>query len=216
MGTVRRTEYLQGQISKDFDPDSRVISGMASTSAEDREGDTIEPTAFADSLGGRLKLLFNHKQDVPIGKIVRAEIKETGLWIEAKLASGTEKANEVWSLIEQGILDSFSVGFIPTAWELISPKSGDYGPKRFTKADLLEVSVVTIPANPNAVMDGTSMAMEAVVTRQFAERASQLAQELGPMQERHLEKVVARAVEERLSAIEQAKALSGIDWSAPK
>lgn len=204
--------YLSGVIDKSMDADARVISGWASTPALDREGDTIEPSAFAGSLGSRLKVLFNHQQDLPIGKIVRAEIQEAGLWIEAKLASGTAKADEVWSLISQGILDSFSVGFVPTEWENIS-KTGSTGPRRYTKAELLEVSVVTIPANPHAVMDGTSMGAEAIVARHLAESATDWAQQLDATKDKYLHRVVTRMVDERLAERDRLEALGSIDWS---
>jgi len=206
------TQYMPGVI-KDFgeSDDQRIVAGWASTPSEDREGDTIEPEAFAGSLGSRLKLLFNHQQDQPVGKIVKAEVRDAGLWIEGRIAKGTAKADEVWTLIEQKILDSFSVGFLPKEWEPM--KKGDtLGPKRFTQAELLEVSIVTIPANPNAVMTGAALGVDAMVARHFAASVSDKAQEMHEMLDRDLDRIVAERVEKRIREMKQSEAFSQIDW----
>lgn len=59
--------------------------------------------------------------------------------------SGIAKADEVWSLIEQGALDSVSIGFQARAYDEL-PNGG----RLFKDWTLLELSVVSVPANSDA------------------------------------------------------------------
>lgn len=66
-------------------------------------------------------------------------------------ARGTsDRIDELISLVEQGILRAVSVGFRPLEAEPID-KERPYGPQRYTKQELLETSLVAVPANPAAL-----------------------------------------------------------------
>jgi hypothetical protein len=55
-------------------------------------------------------------------------------------------------LVEQKFLRATSVGFVPVKREKLNADASDYsGPFRFLKSQLLEVSLVSVPANANAV-----------------------------------------------------------------
>jgi hypothetical protein len=73
------------------------------------------------------------------------DVHSDGLWIEAEFAEGFDRADEVWRMIQAGLLDSFSIGFRSMKSE---PLSG--GGLRFTRWELLEISVVVVPANADA------------------------------------------------------------------
>ena len=121
----------------------RLFKGIASTPSTDRAGDIVEPK------GGRwtlpVPLLWQHKHDQPIGWVRTIEAKSDGLWISAELAEGIGKADEAWRMIEAGLVDSYSIGFRADDWD---PLPG--GGMRFTSWSLLEVSIVTVPCDPNA------------------------------------------------------------------
>ena len=66
--------------------------------------------------------------------------------------------NTIRSLIEQGILRATSVGFQPIKKEKLNDKASEHwGPFRFLKNKLLEASLVSVPANPNALAIAKSM-----------------------------------------------------------
>jgi HK97 family phage major capsid protein len=109
----------------DDNPEDWIIEGYASTDDIDADGDKILPTAFEKSLPKYMEnpvLMLMHplsKQlwmgsgirpgDVlPIGKITEATIKIRGLWVKAQISKTVPK---IWTLIKEGILKSFSVGF---------------------------------------------------------------------------------------------------------
>jgi uncharacterized protein len=131
------------------------FEGWASTADLDRQGDVVEPSAFARSLPAFLRngpIFWAHAeaydpQAKPIGKAVDGRIMDGGLWIAAKWAS-TAEAEEVRSLVLDGIVNSLSIGFNPVKMR----RDAATGVNVITDLDLLEVSVVTIPANPAAVI----------------------------------------------------------------
>ena len=61
-------------------------------------------------------------------------------------------------LIEDGVLKAVSVGFRPIDWEPIDEKE-PYGGWLIKSADLLEVSLVSVPAHPNALRVSKSLGL---------------------------------------------------------
>lgn len=101
------------------------------------------------------KLCFEHGET--IGRITKAESTDDGLHITARI-SDTARGRDAMTLIRDGVLDSFSVGFIP----IESQKDRD-GITHRRKVRLLETSIVSWPAYQNAKM--TKSAAPAVEQR---------------------------------------------------
>ena len=130
------------------DSDEVFIRGMASTADTDRVGDVIEPSAWtkAGGLSNYLNnpvILFNHDYNQPIGRAIELGTNDNGLQLKAKIA---KSAGHVRELIKEGVLGAFSVGFRVKDAEYMSETDG----YRIKDAELLEVSVVTVPANQAA------------------------------------------------------------------
>ena len=126
---------------------SITIKGLASTNALDRTGDIIDHNAWKegglDNYGENPIILFNHDYNRPIGRAKYCDVTQNGLELEAKIS---KSAGDIVDLIKDGVLGAFSVGF--------KVKDADYNKETdgfFIKsAELLEVSVVSIPANQTA------------------------------------------------------------------
>lgn len=103
------------------------------------------------------KLCFEHGET--IGRITNAESTDNGLHITARI-SDTARGRDAMTLIRDGALDSFSVGFIP----IESQKDRD-GITHRRKVRLLETSIVSWPAYQNAKMTKS----EATTTEQRKE-----------------------------------------------
>jgi len=133
------------------DNGKRVIEGYASTSSKDDYNEIVLPTAFAEYLPQYLEfplLLVNHEyRDKPIGKITLAEIRDDGLYVEAEI-SKTTQGSDVWTLIKDGVLKAFSIGFYRIAEEVDRVS----GITTITKLRLVEISIVNIPANRQALI----------------------------------------------------------------
>lgn len=132
------------------------ISGWASKSFEngmpviDRDGENLNSTNF--NLSNAKVLLYNHDWDEICGKIKLSHRPE-GIWIEAEVHKIMDE--KVFYAVEQGIIDSFSVGFTVTEAEYIRVNGEDY--ISFTKGEILEVSLVSIPANTSALIENTTV-----------------------------------------------------------
>lgn len=146
------------------------IEGYASTSDTDRYHDRVLPTAFADTMEQFMKnpvMLLQHDFNKLIGSFDEYSIESKGLKVAGDVKYDIDGVKEK---IRNGDLGAFSIGFIVEAYEvrdkngnLVATHEGvcpgfDYDDmwqdgnlRVITKLDLIEVSVVTTPANPNAL-----------------------------------------------------------------
>lgn len=115
---------------------------IASTENVDRDGEVILVKAWqTENFMKNPVLLFGHDYySLPIGVITSLESGEKGL-VAKGIFARTAFAQEVRQLYDDGILKAVSVGFIPLE------KSGN----TITKAELLELSFVPVPANADAL-----------------------------------------------------------------
>jgi HK97 family phage major capsid protein/HK97 family phage prohead protease len=128
---------------------------VMSDNSIDRMGDVV------DAKGWQLAhfknhpiALFNHDKDQVIGKWANVQIKGDQLLGDLELAeAGTSPfVDYIRALHAQKILRAVSVGFRPLETEpLTKDADKNFGPFRFKKSDLLECSLVSVPANPNAL-----------------------------------------------------------------
>lgn len=140
---ITRAKLQLARVEKFLSNGRRTIRGLANSGKMDRVGDIVDPRGGAWTLP--VPLLWQHRHDEPIGWVRSIEARADGLWISAELAEGIGKSDQAWQMIEAGLVDSYSIGFHGRDW---SPLAG--GGKRFTDWELVEVSVVTIPADPAA------------------------------------------------------------------
>lgn len=135
--------------SVDGKGDRRIIRGWATTPQTDRMGDVVEPRGAQYRLP--FPLLWNHDHSKPVGKVTGAEVTDDGIRIVAEVARGLEEADRVWALVSAGLVESMSIGFRSHKSERLGS-----GGLRFTSYEILELSLVTIPANANAVIQNVS------------------------------------------------------------
>jgi len=94
-----------------------------------------------------VKIFYGHNhEDLPIGKVIAGRETEAGYEITAKLTPGVQRAEETLALMRDGVLNKFSVGFIPVE------QSREGNTVTRTLVNLLEVSVVNWPAYSGAAI----------------------------------------------------------------
>lgn len=137
---------------------TETVSFVASTATPDRYGDVIDQRGWETSAYNKNPVvLLNHdSSELPIGK-GNVHIRDGQLVIDVQFDDQDPKAQEVKRKAQNGFLNAVSVGFRPleskARYEL--PKDNKYYGQKgtyFSKAELLEVSIVTIPANGEATM----------------------------------------------------------------
>lgn len=148
---------------------------VLSDATVDRYGDIVEPTGWQLAKFKRNPIaLFGHSASFPIGTWQNVRVEGGRLLGQLVLAAqGTSaRIDELRGLVEQGILRAVSVGFRPIESEPINPKE-PYGGQRYKKQELLETSLVAVPANPAALQVARSLNLSAeTLAVVFGENAS--------------------------------------------
>lgn len=127
------------------------FEGLAATFGNiDLVDDVVMPGAFIDTLSSLTpKVLWQHDSHSPIG--MPDEIKEMdgGLFLKAKLPKAdTFVSGRVMPQVKVGSISAMSIGFSVDEFEIKD------GVRILNKIKLFEVSLVTFPANPKAVVTG--------------------------------------------------------------
>lgn len=136
-----------------------VITGYASLfGIEDMGGDVVEAGAFTKSLSSRApRMLWDHDPGQPIGKWNKVAEDAKGLHVEGQLALSTIKGRDVFEMLKSGVVDSFSIGYR-------TEKSDSKNGVRYLKqVSLFEVSIVTIPMLPGALVSSVK-AMDDIIS----------------------------------------------------
>lgn len=136
---------------------------------EDRNGDVILKGAFKDSLRDLKKSdvwppmllqhgggFFNASVDdtLPIGIWTDLREDDVGLYAEGKIAIDTQRGKEVYGLMKmqpRPALNSMSIGFRAKEFTLGTKPGEPY--RTLKKIELIELSLVTMPANTLAQID---------------------------------------------------------------
>lgn len=153
-------DHLTKSFKLKADEEAGKISGFFSTYdvEPDSYGDIIAPGAFTETLAKRAEtghpfpICFNHDFDKVIGVADKIEDTEKGPHMEGHFLD-TPQAQEVREMVKSGAIYQFSFAYDvldrrdPTAEE---KEKGIFNV--LTKVELFEISVVTVPANQNAVV----------------------------------------------------------------
>jgi hypothetical protein len=101
----KRVNLTLTGVTKFVSAGQRRVRGYASTDSVDRQGDVVVPS------GGRwtlpVAMLWQHRHDAPIGWVRAVEVRGPGLWIEADFAEGVGQADEVWRMVEAGLVTGY-------------------------------------------------------------------------------------------------------------
>jgi HK97 family phage prohead protease len=135
-----------GEIA-DIDEKMGIVKGYGSYFGnKDSDGDVIAKGAYQKTIkenGERVRYLWQHKMDKPIGKIKEMYEDDKGLMFVAEIPK-TTLGNDALELMKAGIVTENSVGILP-----IQKQMKD-GFREITEVKLYEISAVTLAANDQA------------------------------------------------------------------
>jgi HK97 family phage prohead protease len=135
-------EYKGAGLSGD-----RSVTIVASTETRDRDGDILRVDGWVFSK--RMPVLWGHDYSkLPIGKINKTVVRDKKLVCDVEfLPVGIYgQADCIFEMVKSGFITAASVGFIPLEYNPLPDGRG----REFTKMELLELSLVTLPSNPDA------------------------------------------------------------------
>ncbi len=131
----------------DADEKAGIIKGYGSYFGnKDSDNDVITKGAYKKTIaenGDRVKYLYQHDMNQPIGKMTELYEDDKGLVFVAEIAK-TQLGNDVVQLMKSGVITENSVGIMP----IQKNNKGDY--REITEVKLYEISAVTLAANDQA------------------------------------------------------------------
>ena len=132
--------------AKSIDEANMIIDMVGTTSDVDRVGDIVIASGvdYSDYMHNPIVLPNHDYSSEAIGKTLSITPKNESLVFKIQFAS-TTMGREWFYLYSNGFMSSSSIGFIP-----IEYKPNDSGGYTYTKIQLLEISLVTVPCQQNA------------------------------------------------------------------
>lgn len=140
------------------DRDRRIVTGRLvplnkpTTIEKDGIVEEFAPGSFKKTGAERAApLIYQHdRSNFPVGVLVRGSIREEDGYVVGDFRLATsERGNEVLSLIEDEILQTFSIGFGVIRYKEV-PTKDRYRHYQFREVRLNEVSLTPFPAYPDA------------------------------------------------------------------
>lgn len=133
-------------------PDGRVFRFRITTGSVDRDNDTISPSGWdlSNYIRNPVVLLGHRYGDLPVGVCRSIQADATGLTAEIEVfpSDAHPMGDHVVANIRRGGLRATSVGFRPLEYTINEDRRG----YDFTKQELLEISLVSVPANQDALL----------------------------------------------------------------
>ena len=172
--------YKHGQLKvRDFSLSIKAASVADDGSFEgygsvfgntDSYGEVVAPGAFLESLaelkakGRVVPILWQHNSTQPIGVYTEIVEDEHGLKVKGQLLigdgtaanPGVQQAKEAYALLKAGAVSGLSIGY----WVRSANYDEKTGIRTLVKLDLVEVSLVTFPANDDARVEAVKFKLE--------------------------------------------------------
>lgn len=136
---------------KSINDELREICGIATHPSPDRENDCV--VAEGIQVAPEIPLLLRHKSDQPVGRARLGRPTKDGVPFTATMPKIVEPGavrdlcESAWTLVKYGLTRGCSIGFRVLESELM-PSGGI----RFLKTEILELSLVEIPAHQSATI----------------------------------------------------------------
>lgn len=136
---------------KAVDDDQRVIRGTATSPNPDRVGDIVDPMGV--KFTNPMPLLHQHDSGRPVGTVKFDRPTKDGIQFEAYLPRIDEpgplkdRVDTAWGEVKAGLVRAVSIGFrtLSDGYEVMKD-----GGIRYLQTEVMELSLVTIPANADA------------------------------------------------------------------
>jgi HK97 family phage prohead protease len=146
----RRTDATGGAEPTAWAGEFEGIAAVFGSLVETTPPTKIQPGAFVKTLverGSKVRILWQHDTAEPIGRPVRLEEIEEGLFVRARL-SDTQRGREAIRLIQDQVVTELSIGFDPLQAVLVEEDGQTV--RHLKELKLYEVSLVSFAADPQA------------------------------------------------------------------
>ena len=147
---MEERKYITGVVTKStLNADDGIYEATITTSAMDRQGEVVIATGMkADNFMKNPVVLFGHEYDKPpVAKALELSVTADAVKAQFQFppAGKSARAEEIHALWDGGFLNAISIGFIPLKW------AENSATPTITEWELLEFSIVPVPANQEAL-----------------------------------------------------------------
>ena len=139
-----------------YDPTTRTLDAVLATGIRVRRFWWSEELAMTSSAidltrvdRNQVRFLYNHNSNEVIGVVERVQLVNGVLSARIRLAE-TARGDELAGMIQRGELTGISIGYQVRTWQLVEVIDNDHEVWRASSWELLEASLVSVPADPNA------------------------------------------------------------------
>lgn len=142
-----------------WDSSSRSAKFILTSESVDRYGDIVVQSGLDLDQFSRnpQALMFHNSRSWPIGmwsdvtKILNGRPKRTEGVLNFVPEGTDDDADRAARHVAAGSIRTVSIGFMPKDWEAITDEDGRWTGFRFTESELIECSLVPVPANPDCL-----------------------------------------------------------------
>lgn len=156
---------------------SDPLEYVMSDETPDRMGDIISVTGWQLANFQKNPIaLFGHDPDFIVGKWSNVRVERGQLLGRLELLPAVSvRLTELHSAINAGVLRAVSVGFRPIEYETLEDDGDSFWASyRYTQSELVECSLVAVPANPNALEVSKALGLSGETIRAiFGEHAEE-------------------------------------------
>ncbi len=138
---------------KSINEDERVIRGIATTPTPDRVSDVLVPSGA--KFAADLPFFKHHDSRQVVGRTFLGKPTASGIPFEARIPKVAEegllkqRVDEAWQEIKYRLITGVSIGFKPVREKIEQLKNGGL---KFLEYEILELSMVPVPMNSEAVI----------------------------------------------------------------
>lgn len=195
-----RTLITKAFVEKQSEDRKGVIDvAVASSGIVDRYGEVVDPNSWKlkNFLENPVFLWGHNIQEYkpPIGAVEKLWFENDKLMFRARFDLEDEFAHKIWRKFDQGFLNAFSVGFQAHDWEVDKKNVVHY-----TKSELLEISAVAVPANPEALAKMKKEGLETKTWSEIRSKNDSLVERISTLEDSN------KRLRDEIKALREAKA----------
>ncbi len=154
---MTKRSYAKAYVREIGTQDGTLIGAIGSTAAVDRYGEIIDQESWdLKNFKKNPVMLWAHNLTMgedrpPIGKLTKIKVEDGELRFNAQFDMNDPFAADIFRKYKEGFLSAFSVGFIPHTIQRYTDKGEALDNPILRDNELLEMSAVPVPANPEAL-----------------------------------------------------------------
>lgn len=145
------TKDYSGSVKAAEKGEARAVSVTITTQSVDRDGDIVVASGIdIRSFQKNPVVLWQHDHKTPIARATQLQYTESGIEAEVLFpAAGVcAKSDEVYGLIQAGVVNASSIGFMPVDYDY----DENLGGFMINESELYEFSFVSVPSNRDALI----------------------------------------------------------------